>query len=116
MAELIDPSRISRSKFHTVSAWRAALYVCGHINRMMQLAEQGMKFFDNLGEFTPHFKIDYDTCNISFIDGEGCWMWRVGDMRHERSGGIVMTKKLANEWLKDIRWINPNEYHRLRLS
>lgn len=115
MANLIDVERINRQKFHTVSSRRAALYVCGHINRMMQLAEQGMKFFDDQGEFTPHFKVDYDTGNISFIDGGGCWIWRVGDTRHELSNGIVLTKKNVNEWLKTIRYINPNEYKRLRI-
>lgn len=116
MASQIDVELIKRQHFHNVGSWRAALYVIGHINRMMRLSEEGMKFFDDLGEFVPSYKVDYTTGNMSFIDGEGCWMWRVGDVRHERSNGIVLTKKVANEWLKDIRWINPNEYHKLRLT
>lgn len=115
MSAVIDYDRLTRDSFHSTTAYRAAMYATRQINQLLILSARGMKFFDNWGEFVPEIKVQYEEGIVVVKDGEGAWVVRVGDTRHERTGKVMLTKLQVNEWLKTIRYVNPVEYKRLRL-
>ncbi|MNQ03244.1 hypothetical protein D3C85_159420 [compost metagenome] len=117
MSQVVDLELIQREWFHDTRSFRAACYACRRYNYMVHQATQGFVFFDLDGMFVPELKVEYgEQFRVLFKDGENAWIARVGDVRDGDSGKIWMIKKTVNEWLSQIRYIDPTNLKRIRLG
>lgn len=116
-ATTVDIDRIDFNWFHEPRSYRAALYACKKFNRMVQQVREGVTFFDEHGVLKLAINVEYGTqFKVTVTDGELCWVTRIGDVRNEKSGKILLTKKDVNKWLSTIRYLDPKHLQRIRLG
>jgi hypothetical protein len=113
----VDLDEIDPAWFNDTRSYRATVYACRHYNRMANQAEEGYTFFDSLGRVDVQMTVTYGpNFSVAMRDGEGAWVTRIGDVRHEKSLEVVLSKKRVNEWLAEIRYIDPKHLKRIRLG
>lgn len=115
--ETVELDKVDQGWFNDTRSYRAAIYACRHYNRMVTQAKEGYSFYDTIGPVDMKLTVVYSPeFTVSLKDGENCWVSRIGSVRHEKSGKIVLSKKDVNEWLSGIRYVDPKHLKRIRLG